>query len=878
MDAARQVGDSGMLASTQINLAGLMKERGDLASSIEFLEGAVDAARRAGRHTSLRQALLNLANTDLYMGRLERARSQIVQLGDPALLPSALRAQLHGLRAELSARSGKVEESLVEYTLCEESWKELGRLSDASEAALEAVLVAADVPKRAERGTGTFVPTVESLRERIERGRAYLKGEETALLALADARTAYFAGEPEKAEVEATRAFDLATRAGHREWAWRASALRALVLESAGKRSRAARARREAVEILEDIGAHLPPDLRTVYWSEGRRRGLRAMTLGEEGASVAPQGSPDTTTTNTGFSRTGTELVSRLSMTPLERRLARVLAINSDLAGEVDLSRLATKIIAHACELLSAERGYLLLGTSADLLTVCASRGGQGVDHQEFSRSIAAEVLSSGAPLVSVDAGRDQRLQAYESVHLTQVAAVACVPVLSPQGSPIGALYVETRTGVRPGFGEEVPTLQAFADQAAIAIENSRLISELREKSTALEERNRHLKEARARLKEILGKRTARLREVKKELIDAKSQLANHASYGGMVGTSGGMRRVYSLIERVKDTDIPVLITGESGTGKEIAARAIYEGSSREKGRMLAVNCGAIPETLLESELFGCVRGAFTGADRDRKGLFREADGGVLFLDEIGETPLKMQATLLRVLQEKKVRPVGGAAEIPIDVRVIFATNRDLKQAVAEGKFREDLLYRIQVVELALPPLHQRTEDIPLLCDHFLSRFALRFDQQKKSLSRAAMGLLLEYPFPGNIRQLENVLLNAWIMSDEETIEAEDLQLPEATPSLRPLEPSRATPQPSAPGGDSRTSSHTSSHTSSRARSAPLTKKSEKKGTLSEHQRGERRQIVDALQATGWNRLQAAAIMNMPRRTFYRRLREYDIQ
>src|SRR5690606_20585665 len=337
----------------------------------------------------------------------------------------------------------------------------------------------------------------------------------------------------------------------------------------------------------------------------------------------------DTAHSRESLSATGTDVISRMTSTPLERRLARVLAINSDLAGEIDLERLATKIVGHACEFLSAERGYLLLGTNPDQLQVIASRGEQGEDHKQFSRSIAAEVLELGKPLVSVDAGRDQRLLAFESVHLSLVSAVACVLVLSPQGSPIGALYVETRSGARPGFGEEIPTLQAFADQAAIALQNSRLLAELREKTAALEERNQHLKEARARLKELLGKRTARLREVKRELHTTRSQLTSHASYGGMVGASSAMRKIYALIERIKDTDVPVLITGESGTGKEVAARAIHEGSARGRRPMLAVNCGAIPETILESELFGHTRGAFTGADRDRKGLFREADGGV---------------------------------------------------------------------------------------------------------------------------------------------------------------------------------------------------------------------------------------------------------
>ncbi len=858
IDAARDAGDSGMLASVQINLAGLMKHTGDLALSIQLLESAVDAARRAGRMTSLQQALLNLTNSDLYLGRLERARGQLERLGDPANLPPALRAQTHGLRAELLVRLGETEDALVEFDKCEKDWSELGRKPDAAEAALEAVLAAASPTTGA---AGRFVPTEEGLRALLSRGREHLGGKETPLLLLAEARVAYFSGEEELAEKFAHKARKLAEEGSFREWAWRAAALEAVLFEAAGKRTRAQRANQDAVEILEDIGARLPQDLREVYWSEERRRALRGRLETHQAASVVPRRPHEPPRGGDYITGTGTDAISRMTETPLEKRLARVLAINSDLAGEVSLERLSTKIVAHACEFLSAERGYLLLGSSAESLEVIAARGGQGEEHKEFSRSIASEVLSLGKPLVSVDAGRDQRLQAFESVHLSLVSAVACVPVLSPQGTPIGALYVETRTGARPGFGDEVPTLQAFADQAAIALENARLLAELRKKTEELEERNKHLKEARARLKEILGKRTARLREVKKELDTTRSQLASHASYGGMVGASDSMRKIYSLIERVKDTDVPVLITGESGTGKEVAARAIHQGSARGNGKMLAVNCGAIPVQLVESELFGHTRGAFTGADRDRKGLFREADGGVLFLDEIGETPLKMQASLLRVLQEGLVRPVGGAAEIPVDVRVIFATNRDLTAAVEAGTFREDLFYRIQVVQIPLPPLRDRREDIPLLIDHFLQRFSVRFGQEKKTLSREALSLIMEHPMPGNIRQLENCLLNAWVMAEDEVIEAEDIELP-AAPHMGST---RAPSEPSSPH-----------------RAAPVHKTThattKKRGTLSEHQRSERRRIVEALEATGWNRLKAATILKMPRRTFYRRLREYNIQ
>jgi serine/threonine-protein kinase PknK len=288
------------------------------------------------------------------------------------------------------------------------------------------------------------------------------------------------------------------------------------------------------------------------------------------------------------------------------------------------------------------------------------------------------------------------------------------------------------------------------------------------------------------------------------------------------------------------------LITGESGTGKEVVARAIHGASARAKAKMLGVNCGAIPENLLESELFGHVRGAFTGADRDRKGLFREAEGGSILLDEIGEMPVKMQAGLLRVLQEKRVRPVGGTQEEAVDVRVLFATNRDLERMVQEGRFREDLYYRIHVVEIHLPSLRDRGDDIPQLVDHFLGLFAARYKREKKSVSRDALRRLQAYGWPGNVRQLEHVLLNAWVMSEDQELLPEDFELPDGFKVATERSPSVL--------------------------------KAPKKATTSQHRRDERERIIEALRSCNWNRVKAAELSGIPRRTFYRRLREYGIQ
>jgi len=250
-------------------------------------------------------------------------------------------------------------------------------------------------------------------------------------------------------------------------------------------------------------------------------------------------------------------------------------------------------------------------------------------------------------------------------------------------------------------------------------------------------------------------------------------QLGFH--FEGVIGKSAGIEKIHTLIQKIASTNTNILISGESGTGKELVARAIHLNGPRRQRPFVAVNCGAIPENLIESELFGHVRGAFTGAVSDHIGLFKQADQGTIFLDEVGELPLHLQVKLLRVLQEKSFTPVGGNKSIKVDVRVISATNRDLRKELEEGRFREDLFYRLNVVHMVMPPLRSRKEDISALAHYFLKKFATSHDKKVEEISSSALMRLVNYSYPGNIRELENILEHAVAVTSKNVLTEEDL-------------------------------------------------------------------------------------------------------
>ncbi|PIV21825.1 MAG: sigma-54-dependent Fis family transcriptional regulator, partial [Deltaproteobacteria bacterium CG03_land_8_20_14_0_80_45_14] len=266
-------------------------------------------------------------------------------------------------------------------------------------------------------------------------------------------------------------------------------------------------------------------------------------------------------------------------------------------------------------------------------------------------------------------------------------------------------------------------------------------------------------------------------RFLKKEVVRLKKEVEARYHFHQLIGKSSSMQKIYDLIERISDTSSNVLITGESGTGKELVAKAIHYNGIRKEGPCIAVNCAAIPETLLESELFGYKKGAFTDAKSDKKGLIFEANEGTLFLDEITEMSFTLQAKLLRVIEEKEVRPLGDTKSYPIDVGIISTSNRDIKSLIQQGQFREDLYYRLKVIDIELPPLRDRREDIPLLAQHFIRKFNGEMKKNISSISESALKILLNYSWPGNVRELENVIQRAITLTRHETILLEDLPI-----------------------------------------------------------------------------------------------------
>jgi two-component system response regulator HydG len=338
----------------------------------------------------------------------------------------------------------------------------------------------------------------------------------------------------------------------------------------------------------------------------------------------------------------------------------------------------------------------------------------------------------------------------------------------------------------------------------------------------------------------LILERAVQLRGLREEVKRLRGAATPAGPFAEIIGESPAMRRVFDLVSRIADSDASILIAGETGTGKELIARAIHQAGRRRDDPLVALNCAAVPETLLESELFGHVKGAFTDARATRKGLFVQAEGGTLFLDEIDGMAVPLQAKLLRALQERRVRPVGGDEEIPVDVRIIAASNHDLEEAAERGNFRRDLLYRINVIAVDLPPLRMRGNDVLLLAQQFTRGFAERSGKRVLGLSSGAAEKLLDYSWPGNVRELQNCIERAVALTTYEQLTSEDL--PEKIRDCR--------------------RSHAAVFIGDPSELVPLAEV-------------ERRYILRVLEAAGGNKKLAAQVLGLDRKTLYRKLEQY---
>jgi transcriptional regulator with PAS, ATPase and Fis domain len=427
----------------------------------------------------------------------------------------------------------------------------------------------------------------------------------------------------------------------------------------------------------------------------------------------------------------------------------------------------------------------------------------------------ARRVLAGGRAEVVEDVAKDGE---------TGVRSALCVPLQSERRL---ALWLDSRHEEGLFAAADADLLTAFAEQAALALERVRLLAQNQRQRDELAATAAEMRSLNDRLADSLERRTAELRDARADLALVDDAFSHR--YPDIVGRGPATLAVLKQVDRVADTGVPVLFEGESGTGKELFARALHASSGRASARFVAENCAALPDTLLENELFGHERGAFTGADAAASGLFERADGGTLFLDEVGDMSVNLQKRLLRCLQEGEVRRVGGSVVRKVDVRVVTATNRDLMGLVREGRFREDLYYRLAVVKVRVPPLRERREDIPVLLDYYIPQLNKRFGTIVERVDEGLMELLTRYVWPGNIRELRNLLESIFALRPQPVVTTADL--PDAF--RRRLRLHRID--------------------------------------------DEKQRLLATLRATNWNKSAAAKEMQWSRVTLYRKLTKYEL-
>ena len=424
------------------------------------------------------------------------------------------------------------------------------------------------------------------------------------------------------------------------------------------------------------------------------------------------------------------------------------------LMASYELPALLDQLLDVMIQVSNADKGFLVLMESGEPVVKAARNLRRETIFdavRQLSDSILARVIKTRRPLIISDALRDEEFKNSLSVVNLKLTSVMCVPLIE-QGNMLGLIYVGNDNVAQLFAESHLEVMSVFAAQASLLVRNALLVNDLRLDNRSLQSRIEQIR------------------------------------FGEILGSSPRMQEVFRKVQKVAATDISVLITGETGTGKELIARELHSRSQRAKHPFITINCGAIPENLLESELFGHVRGAFTGAVGNKVGRFQSADHGTLFLDEIGEMPLSLQVKILRALQEKVVVRVGDTTSETIDIRILAATNRDLEAEIKAGRFREDLYYRLNVVHLHLPPLRDRGDDIAVLARYMVGRYAPEYGSGVRGLTPNAIAAIKRHRWPGNIRELENRIKKAVVLAEKALLGPEDLDLsPDDLPSILPL-------------------------------------------------------------------------------------------
>jgi len=430
---------------------------------------------------------------------------------------------------------------------------------------------------------------------------------------------------------------------------------------------------------------------------------------------------------------------------PISEPLEALSRISYNINTLQEINPLLEKIMDIAIQTLDAERGFILLKKSAsdfDIKTARNITNDVAMDLTQVSKSVVHQALDYGEPIISYNVQTDERFKGAQSIMVQHIQSVACVPLKIKQRS-IGVIYLDSVLRKSKFTDNSLLFLKIFAHQAAIAIENAELYEALQ-----------------------------------LENLQLRQQIQQANLFDEIIGSSASMQKVFDLMNNILNSDVTALIQGESGTGKELIARALHYNGIRKNKSFLALFCGVLPESLLESELLGHKKGAFTGATADKKGLFEAAHTGSFFLDEVGELTPKIQIQLLRVLQEGEIKRVGETHLRRVDVRIIAATNKNLFQEVKKGNFREDLYYRLNVITINLPPLRERGKDVELLAHYFLHKFTKRTKKAVKGFSADTLKRINLYNWPGNVRELENTVERAVILARESFIKPDDLQLP----------------------------------------------------------------------------------------------------